>query len=101
MRGGVRSPPITVPKVPISPAFFPALSKMYFIMWVVVVFPFVPVTPIVTSFFAGWPKNAAERRASALLDDSVLSTATSGGMASPISRSTTMAQAPRSTASEM
>ena len=63
---GVTCSPMTTPVVPIRPAFFPAASSTVFIIWVVVVFPLVPVTPIRVSFFAGYPKRAADSRARAL-----------------------------------
>ena len=46
--------PIYVAIVPISPTFFPAFCNISFIMNVVVVFPFVPVTPISLNFFDGF-----------------------------------------------
>ena len=50
---GVTVSPMTIPVVPIIPTFLPAASNMALIIWVVVVFPFVPVTPMVIIFLAG------------------------------------------------
>ena len=41
--------------VPTKPTFFPAFSKISLIIKVVVVFPFVPVTPINLNFLDGLP----------------------------------------------
>ena len=46
-------PFIYVATVPINPTFFPAFSRISFIIKVVVVFPFVPVIPINLNFFEG------------------------------------------------
>ena len=47
-------PFIYVAMVPISPTLCPAFSNISFIIKVVVVLPFVPVTPINLNFFDGF-----------------------------------------------
>ena len=61
----------------------------------VVVFPFVPVTPATSSCSVGAPKNASAATAAAARDDST----TSWGTATSTARSTTSATAPFATAS--
>ena len=55
--------------VPIRPISTPALSRMERTRYVVVVFPLVPVMPIIFILRAGCPKNAADTRAMPCLVD--------------------------------
>ena len=48
-------PFIYVAIVPINPTLCPAFSNISLIIYVVVVFPFVPVTPINLNFLDGFP----------------------------------------------
>ena len=52
-------PPTLMPVVPITPGVIPASRRIPSRRYVVVVFPFVPVTPIMVSRSAGRPKNSA------------------------------------------
>ena len=58
--------------VPIRPVLIPLASRISLTIYVVVVFPFVPVIPTVKSSFAGYPKKAADIYASAFLVSSIL-----------------------------
>ena len=51
---------ISFETVPIRPALMPSLSKMRFVTVVMVVLPFVPVTPISVSLFCGFEKKFAQ-----------------------------------------
>ena len=57
--------PYSTPIVPITPVLRPAASSIDRSMNAVVVFPFVPVMPIIVRSRAGWPKNSALSSASA------------------------------------
>ena len=101
LAGAVASPAI-IEIVPISPTMLPVCSKMLFIMYVVVVLPFVPVTPIVVSFLSGYPKYAADMCASAFLVECTCSTVMPSGISgSSTVFSTTIAAAFFSTASRI
>ena len=54
-----------MPLVPIMPTFRPAASSTLFIMWVVVVLPLVPVTPIMVIRREGLPNRLPLMSASA------------------------------------
>ena len=53
-KAGIDSLPIIVSIVPINPVLMPHASSTFLIIYVVVVFPFVPVIPIVNNCFAGY-----------------------------------------------
>ena len=78
--------------VPIIPTFFPAASRIAFIMWVAVVFPLVPVTPTEIIRRMGLPKRRADIIARAWREFLTFTTATPSG--SSVSRSTTKAFTP-------
>ena len=81
---------MVIPFVPISPTFA-FFSRRFFNILDEVVFPFVPVIPIIFIFCAGCEKNAAESLASATLVSATFITQTSSLF---ISLSTTIAFAP-------
>ena len=76
---GITLSPMIASMVPISPTLYPAFSRIDFTIYVVVVFPFVPVIPIVFSFSAGYPKYAAEINAIAYRVSFTRMTVTSSG----------------------
>ena len=89
-----RSPPTIHSTVPTSPVDLPAASSIACSRNVVVVFPFVPVTPTTSSSFVGSPKNTSAATAIAALESGT----TSCGTATSKDRSATSARAPRSSA---
>ena len=64
---GITSSPIMLSIVPIRPVLIPDSSNIERTIYVEVVFPFVPVIPMVVSSFAGLPKYAADETAKASL----------------------------------
>ena len=58
-----------------TPESIPAVSRMFSSMYVIDVFPLVPVIPTTTMSFEGKPKKAAETSARAFLVSSVRRTA--------------------------
>ena len=89
------SPPTTHSTVPTSPARRPSASRIERSRWVVVLLPFVPVTPATVSLSVGAPKKASAATAIAAREDST----TSCGTATSTGCSTTSAAAPAATAS--
>jgi hypothetical protein len=81
-----------------TPGTMPAVRKTDSIRYVVVVLPFVPVTPTVTIASAGRPKASAETGPMASRTEGTR-TCETGGSRSSIHRSTSTATAPRATAS--
>ncbi len=92
---GRASPPTRDSIVPIKPGRIPADSKIAWIRYAVVVFPFVPVTPATTSSSVGRSKNSSAATAIAARADGTISCGTERSSG----RSATRAAAPRSTAS--
>ena len=92
---GRTSPPTTQSTVPTSPGERPAAARTERRRKVVVVLPFVPVTPATSSARVGSPKKAS----AAIAIAARASSTTSCGTSSSSGRSTTSATAPAATAS--
>ena len=71
--------PMVIPLVPIRPVFIPDSSRIARTMWAVVVFPLVPVMPMVSIFSAGKSNHAAESSASASLESATFRTVIPSG----------------------
>ena len=91
------APSILIPVVPMTPGVHPAAAKIRSIRNVVVVFPFVPVTPTISSSRAGHSWNAAATGPMAPRTEGTRTWVTYGGTCR--SRSTASARAPAATAS--
>jgi len=96
--------PNRISTVPITPTDFPAARRIASTRYVVVVLPFVPVTPISVMPFAGSPNERATSRPSTFAVDGTTTIAggfvlrLSRAVLASTSRSTITAAAPRSTA---
>ena len=85
--------------VPNNPVFAPEARKIESINEVVVVFPFVPVTPVSFNAVAGRPKKLAAAMASAFRASATRTQTTSAGQSAGAGASLVTAIAPRETAS--